>query len=105
MTATIEDLTPFFDDRCWMFILLARQASVGVVIRRGPTEWWRVTRWDTLRDRFEGGQWFRGRMYPEKCDLSPDGKLFLRAQLWGEASSGSPARPATSGGALYVDER
>jgi hypothetical protein len=77
MTATIEDLTPFFDDRCWMFILLARHASVGVIIRRGPTEWWRITRWDTLRDRFEGGQWFRGRMYPEKCDLSPDGKLFI----------------------------
>ena len=26
MTAAIEDLTPFFADRCWMFVLLARDA-------------------------------------------------------------------------------
>ena len=45
----IDDLTPFFADRCWMFVLLARQASVGVILRRGPTDWWRVTRWDTAR--------------------------------------------------------
>jgi hypothetical protein len=77
MTPSIESLTPFFEDCCWMFVLLARQASVGVILRRGPTEWWRVTLWDTRRDRFEGGQWFRGRIYPEKCDVSPDGKLFV----------------------------
>jgi hypothetical protein len=72
----VEDLSPFFADRCWMFVLLARQSRVGVVMRRGPSEWWRITRWDTERDAFEGGQWFRGRMYPDKCDVSPDGKLF-----------------------------
>jgi len=60
-----------------MFILLARQANVGVILRRGPTEWWRVTLWDTLHDRFEAGQWFRGRIYPEKCDVSPNGKLLV----------------------------
>jgi hypothetical protein len=37
MTADIEDLTPFFADRCWMFVLLARQASVGVILRRGQS--------------------------------------------------------------------
>ena len=74
---SIDDLTPFFADRCWMFVLLARKAAIGVIIRRGPTESWRVTLWDTRQDRFEGGQWFRGRMYPHKCDLSPDGKLFI----------------------------
>jgi hypothetical protein len=60
-----------------MFVLLAREADVGVILRRGPSAWWRVTLWDTKHDRFEGGQWFRGRMYPDKCDLSPDGKLFF----------------------------
>jgi hypothetical protein len=73
----IEDLTPFFDDRCWMFVLLARAANVGVILRRGPTEWWHVTLWDTRHDRFGSGQWFHGRIYPEKCDLSPDGSLFI----------------------------
>jgi hypothetical protein len=75
--ASIEDLTPFFEDRCWMFVLLAPQANIGVILRRGPTEWWRVTLWDTKRDRFDGGHWFRGRMYPDKCDLSPDGRLLI----------------------------
>jgi hypothetical protein len=60
-----------------MFVLLARQARVGVILRRGPTEWWRVSQWDTMLDRFEGGQWFRGRMWPDKCDVSPNGKLFM----------------------------
>ncbi len=60
-----------------MFVLLARQANVGVILRRGPTKWFHVTLWDTQKDAFEGGQWFRGRIYPERCDVSPDGKLFL----------------------------
>jgi hypothetical protein len=77
MRPYIHDLTPFFADGCWMSVLLAKQANVGVILRRGPTAWWRVTLWDTKRDRFEGGQWFRGRIYPEKCDVSPDGKLFV----------------------------
>ena len=73
----MTDLAPFFQDRCWMFVLLARQASVGVILRRGPTDWWHITRWDTQRDAFEPGQWFRGRLYPGKCDLSPDGRLLV----------------------------
>jgi len=75
--ARIKDLSPFFEDRCWMFVLLARQANVGVILRRGPTKWFHVTLWDTQKDAFEGGQWFRGRIYPERCDVSPNGKLFL----------------------------
>ncbi len=60
-----------------MFVLLAREARVGVILRRGPSDWWHLTRWDTQRDQFEKGQWFHGRICPGKCDLSPDGKLFL----------------------------
>jgi hypothetical protein len=45
-----------------MFVLLAPEASAAVVIRRGPSQWWRVTLWDTRTDRFEGGQrWPYGR--------------------------------------------
>ncbi len=36
-----------------------------------------VTLWDTKRDTFESGQWFHGRIYPDKCDVSPDGKLWI----------------------------
>lgn len=60
-----------------MFVHLARQSHFGVILRRGPTDWWRLTLWDTVNDCFEDGQWFRGRIYPEKCDVSPDGRLFV----------------------------
>ncbi len=33
--------------------------------------------WDTKHDIFTPGQWFKGRVYENKCDLSPDGKLFI----------------------------
>jgi hypothetical protein len=77
MTAGIDDLSPFFEDRCWTFVLLAREANVGVILRRGPTKRFGLTLWNTEHDRFEGGQWFHGRIYPNRCDLSPDGKLFI----------------------------
>jgi hypothetical protein len=72
----LTDLKSFFVDRCWQFVLMARKAPVGVIIRRGPSKWWHLTLWDTERDRFTSGQWFRGHVYPRKCDLSPDGQLF-----------------------------
>jgi len=34
-------------------------------------------------DTFEAGAWFKGSMYPEKCDLSPDGTLLLYFVLQG----------------------
>jgi hypothetical protein len=73
----IADLRPFLDDGCWMFVILAKEANAGVILRRGPAKWWRVTLWDTQLDTFAGGQWFRGRLYPDECDVSPDGKLFV----------------------------
>lgn len=64
-----------------LHVLLAREAPVGVVIRRGPSEWARVSLWHTDTDAFEHGAWFHGRLYERRCDLSPDGRLlaaFLR---------------------------
>jgi hypothetical protein len=72
----LTDLTPFFADGCWQFVLLARNAAVGVVVRGGPSKWWHLTLWNTRQDRFSSGQWFRGSLYLRKCDLSPDGQFF-----------------------------
>ena len=72
----ITDLSPLFEDRCWHFGLLARKAPVGVLMRRGPSKWWHLTLWNTRTDDFMSGQWFRGSLYPAKCDLAPDGCLF-----------------------------
>ena len=48
-----------------------------MIFRRGPASWYHVIRWDTHDDTLYRGAWFKGRIYPERCDLSPDGKLLL----------------------------
>ena len=60
-----------------LFVIPARDEPVAVVLRRGPSAWYHVILWDTRRDIFTHGAWFKGRIYEEKCDLSPDGKLFV----------------------------
>lgn len=60
-----------------LFVLLARNSPVGVVLRRGPSDWVQMIRWDTKKDIFTPGQWFHGRIYEHKCDLSPNGELFI----------------------------
>ena len=56
-----------------LHVLLAREASVGLIFRRGPSKQTLLIRWDTAKDTFETGQWFNGRLYERRCDLSPDG--------------------------------
>jgi hypothetical protein len=62
---------------CRVYIILARAAPVGVVFRRGPTKWVQVLKWNTQEDSFDAGQWFNGRIYERRCDLSPDGTLLV----------------------------
>jgi hypothetical protein len=66
---------------CRLFILFARSASRAVIFRRGPSGWCQLILWHTLNDTFEYGQWFHGRIYVRRSDLSPDGtKLIYFAQ-------------------------
>jgi hypothetical protein len=66
---------------CRLHFLLAREASTGVLFRRGPSRWVRLIKWNLADDTFEPGQWFKGRIYEKRCDLSPDGtKLIYFAQ-------------------------
>jgi hypothetical protein len=62
---------------------MAKHARVAVVVRRGPSSWAQLTLWDTARDVFTEGAWFHGRIFPEKCDLSPNGELFVYAAYKG----------------------
>lgn len=62
---------------CRVYVILARSAPIGVILRRGPTRWVQVLKWRTDTDEFEAGQWFRGRIYERRCDLSPDGAFFV----------------------------
>ena len=57
--------------------LLAREAPVGVVIRRGPSKQVCTMLWDRRSDNFQLGQWLKGRIYERRCDLSPDGKFLI----------------------------
>lgn len=58
-------------------VVLARDAPVAVIFRRGPTKQVRLLRWDLHTDEITGGQWLAGRAYPERCGLSPDGELLV----------------------------
>jgi hypothetical protein len=46
------------------------------VLARGPSRWMRLGRWDTEHDTYEHGAWLAGTVYPQRCDLSPDGRWF-----------------------------
>lgn len=60
-----------------IYCIAATAAPVLAVMRRGPSEWWHVGRWDLRASVYEPGAWFRGRLYPRRCDLSPDGRWLL----------------------------
>ena len=60
-----------------LFFLIAREAPVAVVFRRGPSKHVLLVRWDLSDDSFEAGQWLTGRVYERRCDLSPDGEHLI----------------------------
>lgn len=62
---------------CRVDLVFARKAPLAVILRRGPSRWVRMVVWHTKTDHFVDGEWWRGRIYAEKCGLSPDGQLFV----------------------------
>jgi hypothetical protein len=64
------------DAPCRLTVFLAREAPIGVVLRRGPSAWARLSLWHTDSDRFEHGQWLKCRVYERRADIAPDGFLF-----------------------------
>ena len=57
-----------------LFGIPATRAPIVAVLRRGPSAWSHVGRWDVGRGRYEPGAWIRANLYPQRCDLSPDGR-------------------------------
>jgi len=57
-----------------LFGIPATRAPIVAVLRRGPTAWSHVARWDVARGVYEPGAWIRANLYPQRCDLSPDGR-------------------------------
>jgi hypothetical protein len=62
---------------CRLSVFLSRRSNTGVILRRGPSEWAQLVNWDRKSDRFSPGQWFHGRVYERRCDLSPNGRYFV----------------------------
>ena len=60
-----------------LHVLLAPQAPIGLVIRRGPAKWVATLLWHRQTDEIQLGQWFHGRIYERRCDLSPDGRYLI----------------------------
>lgn len=56
-----------------LYCLLARDAETGVIFRRGPSTQTLLIHWNLTTKRFTPGQWFKGRIYERRTDLSPDG--------------------------------
>jgi hypothetical protein len=65
-------------------VLMARNAPIGLVIRRGPSERVATLLWNRNSDEFQLGQWLKGRIYERRSDLSPDGKHFLYFAMNGQ---------------------
>lgn len=57
--------------------IIAREAPVAVLFRRGPSKFVQMLKWNLDDDTFEHGQWLNGRIYERRADLSPSGKLVI----------------------------
>jgi hypothetical protein len=70
-----------------LHVLLASEAPVGVIFRRGPSKSVCSIRWNLVSDKFELGQWLRGRIYERRADISPDGRYLIYFAMSGKWKS------------------
>ncbi|HKX00012.1 MAG TPA: hypothetical protein VJN43_19880 [Bryobacteraceae bacterium] len=78
---------------CRLYVLTAATAASAVVLRRGPSDWWHLLDWNLDTLALTPGAWFHGTLYPRRCDISADGRLFGYFAL--KMSSGTPGWPGT----------
>ena len=79
MPETADAKQPKPPPPCRVYVLLAREAPVAIIFRRGPSKRVQLLHWNTDTDTFTPGQWFHGRIYEKRCDLSPSGELLIYA--------------------------
>ena len=70
-------MSPELKPQVRLYAILAREANVAALFRRGPSKRVQLLLWHTDTDEFEEGQWFKGRIYERRSDLSPSGKLLV----------------------------
>jgi len=60
-----------------LYAILAKEAPVAVVFRRGPSKVFATLGWNLNDDSFFVGQWLKGVINVDASSLSPDGKFLL----------------------------
>jgi len=68
---------------CRLHVLLAKDADIGIVFRRGPAAWWHILKWDLAKFTLERGAWLKGTLYPTRSAVSPDGKVIAYFAMHG----------------------
>lgn len=58
-----------------LYCIPATEAPVIAVFRRGPSDWSCVGRWDLEQGTYDSGAWLRGRLFPRRSALSPNGRF------------------------------
>lgn len=75
-----------------LHLVVAAEAPLAVVFRRGPSRQVCTFLWNIKKDTFTIGQWLKGRIYERRSDLSPDGKYLLYFAMngrWDSETKGS----------------
>ena len=68
-----------------LFGIPATEAPTVAVLRRGPSDWTHVGRWDPEGGTYEPGAWIHARVFTQRSDLSPDGRwlvAFIHKDSW-----------------------
>ena len=106
-----------------LHLYFARGTDSAVILHQGASKVFRMILWHRATDTFEDGQWVNHKIYPEECDLSPDGRHFLYFALdgkWGSTAKGSftaisqppyftalslfPVGSTWAGGGVFINE-
>jgi hypothetical protein len=58
-------------------LLPSKGSPYVAVIRRKPSKVFHIIRWNTKDDSLEYGSWFKGKLYPKRCDISFDGQWMV----------------------------
>lgn len=70
-----------------LVVVVATAAPVAVVIRRGPSHWSQLIKWNLEADEFEPGQWLKGVIH--EASLSPNGQHIALEVMGGRSRIGS----------------
>lgn len=75
-----------------LHLFFATENDRAVVMRQGPSRHFRLILWHRDDDRFDDGQWVIGKVYVERCAISPDGMhlvYFLLDGRWNSEARGA----------------